>query len=334
MKKENRWLIKAVSLILSASLFVCAFASCTKKEQEEEITRGTAPITPPTGYAEPSEYHGEPTTDPAATKSQTTVTAKAASTASHAATTSAQSIILPDEKANEAVEEAAQKGGTSAADIAQFVAIMGYDYDPKQGIFYTSLDNWQRQGNFVAHYDTAAHYINMNYKTIRIDFGPCEGLNWRMQLWKGEYGVFGGCEAGIYTSDPDKNKMLYTATDNDHMLQWESALYLSRSDFKNSNPWFYREWQTHWWLTGFKSGVVNPEEIVMYLHVRMRSAQMANEFEQALLTSGYKKASMGPAPSRRQVEEKMDVDTFCRSLNDFYIVWEDLGELNYVQRTG
>ena len=173
----------------------------------------------------------------------------------------------------------------------------------------------------------------MNYKTIRIDFGPTEGYNWRMQLWKGEYGVFGGCEAGIYTQNPDTNNMLYTGVDNDHMLQWESALYLNEADFKANNMWFYREWQSHWWLTGFKSGVVNPEEIVMFLHVRMRSSQMANQFEEALLKSGYTKLGNGSF-SMKSAGSNLEVDSFKRSMNDFYLAWRDLGELNYQQRTG
>lgn len=336
MKDNRRSLIRISSVILILTLVLCVFASCKSKEEEPEITRPAVTIIAPIHTEE--DYHGEATTDPDATKNRTASTTKAngqPTTAASGETTNAAPIVtFPSAAENEAISQAAQKSGTSARDLAEFVSIMGYDYDAKQDIFYTSLDNWQRQGNFVAHYDTAAHYINMNYKTIRIDFGPTEGYNWRMQLWKGEYGVFGGCEAGIYTADPDKNAMLYTATDNDHMLQWESALYLSRDDFKNSKPWFYREWQSHWWLTGFKSGVVNPEDIVMYLHVRMRSAQMANQFEEALISSGYAKNTVGLAPTRKQIEEKLNVDSFSRSGNDFYIVWEDLGELNYSQRTG
>ena len=333
MKDEKRLIRKISAAVVCAAMALCVFVSCTKKEEEPEITRGAVTIIAPI-HTE-TEYHGEATTDPDATKSRVSTTASAGQTTPSVSTTAeGPAITFRSAAENEAISQVAQQSGTSARDIAEFVSIMGYDYDAKQDIFYTSLDNWQRQGNFVAHYDTAAHYVNMNYKTIRIDFGPSEGLNWRMQLWKGEYGVFGGCEAGIYTQDPDKNNMLYTGVDNDHMLQWESALYLSRDDFKNSNPWFYREWQTHWWLTGFKSGVVNPEDIVMYLHVRMRSASMSNQFEEALINSGYQKNTIGLAPTRKQVEEKLGVDSFTRSGNDFYIVWEDLGELNYSQRTG
>ncbi len=319
MDKQNKSVIKAVCLLLSFTLAVVGLSSCGKKGDEEEITRGSEPIVAPS--VSQTQYHGEVTTDPAATKNRNTTAAETKADGSQETQAQTEPITFASEAENQAIQEAAKAGGVSADEVAQFVRIMGYDYDPKQGIFYTSYDNWQRQGNFVALYDTAAHYVNMNYKTARIDFGPCDGYNWRMQLWKGEYGVFGGCEAGIYTADPEKNSKLYTAVDDAHMLQWESALYLSENDYNNGNEWFHREWQSHWWLTGFKAGVVNPEEIVMTLRVRMRNATMANQFESALIASGFTK--------RSSTETKLGVDSFKRSLNDFYIVWKNVGELNY-----
>ena len=255
MDKQNKSVIKAVCLLLSFTLAVVGLSSCGKKGDEEEITRGSEPIVAPS--VSQTQYHGEVTTDPAATKNRNTTAAETKADGSQETQAQTEPITFASEAENQAIQEAAKAGGVSADEVAQFVRIMGYDYDPKQGIFYTSYDNWQRQGNFVALYDTAAHYVNMNYKTARIDFGPCDGYNWRMQLWKGEYGVFGGCEAGIYTADPEKNSKLYTAVDDAHMLQWESALYLSENDYNNGNEWFHREWQSHWWLTGFKAGVVN-----------------------------------------------------------------------------
>lgn len=333
MKDEKRLTLRIAAVVTALALTLCIFASCKTKEEEPEITRGAVTIIAPI-HTE-TEYHGDATTDPNATKNQQTTAQSKNGTTAPAQTTADNKpeVTFANPLENEAISQAASSSGTSARDLAEFVSIMGYDYDPNQGIFYTSLDNWQRQGNFVAHYDTAAHYINMNYKTIRIDFGPTEGYNWRMQLWKGEYGVFGGCEAGIYTQDPDKNNMLYTGVDDAHMLQWEEALYLSREDFKNNNIWFYREWQSHWWLTGFKSGVVNPEDIVMYLHVRMRSSQMANQFEEALIKSGFTNLGSGSF-SMKNAGSNLEVDSFKKLGLDFYIAWEDLGELNYSQATG
>ena len=56
---------------------------------------------------------------------------------------------------------------------------------------------------------------------------------------------------------------------------------------------------------------------------------MSNQFEEALLSSGYGKVSVGIGPTKKQIEENLSVDQFARSFNDFYIVWKNLGELNY-----
>ena len=320
MKEEKRTLTRITALVAAVTLTLCVLSSCKGKTDEEEITRGSVPISGPASIQQSTAYYGEVTTDPAATKNQTTTTKKADPTTKAASATGKASVpvTVADNAAEKEIERAAQQQGADPSSFAQFVNTMGYDYDPKQKIFYTSYENWQRQGNFVSHYDTAAHYINMNYRTITIDFGPSEGLNWRMQLWKGQYGTFGGCEAGIYTADPEKNKMVYAAADNNHLLQWEEALYLSKADYIAGNKWFYREWQSHWWLTGFKAGVVEPRNLIMTLRVRMRSLDMAEKFETGLLAAGFTKG-----------DAKTQYDTYRRSLNDFFILWDDLGWLNY-----
>ena len=159
----------------------------------------------------------------------------------------------------------------------------------------------------------------MNYRTVRIDFGQTDGMDWRIQLWKGQYGPFGGCEIGVYNKDPIENEMLYHCTDDDHLLYMESVLYVNKADYEASNIFFTREWQAHWWLTGFKIGIIDPAKLVMSMRIRMRSAEMANQFEEGLLNAGFLKG-----------DAKTQYDTYRRSLNDFYILWDDLGEMNYV----
>ncbi len=318
MKNSNNIIKRIICVVLVITLTVCIFSSCKKDNQEEEITRGNAQIERPT-YADETQPDGEVTTDPAATMADArTTTAKAASSGTAATTES--TTYSSDPQINDAINDAANASGLSAEQIAQFIQIMGYDYDPNQGIFYTSLDNWQRQANFVAHYDTAAHYANMNYRTARIDFGPIDGLDWRIQLWKGQYGAFGGSEIGVYTKDPKQNAMLYHCADDDHLLYMESALYLSKSDYESGKVYFTREWQAHWWLTGFKAGIVNPASLIMTMRIRCTSSKMATQFVSALETAGF---------TQVKNQKSLTYDTFCRSLNDIYIVWDSVGELNY-----
>lgn len=335
LDKNNSKIFKISAVILSLTLLISVASSCAKPQEEEEITRGPdviqAPVNNNNNTLFGEEFPDDPTTaadgqsTTAAASTSTTKNSAADTTAAAEKTTAAKpAVTVANSQANEQISQVVNNGnsgGMSAADLAEFVNVMGYDYDPVQGIFYTSMDNWQRQGNFVEHYDTAANYLNMHYRTLRIDFGQTDGMDWRIQLWKGLYGPFGGCEIGVYNKDPIENKMLYHCTDDDHLLYMESALYLNKSDYESGKPFFTREWQAHWWLTGFKLKLVDPRSLVMTMRIRMRSATMANQFEEGLLNAGFLKG-----------DAKTQYDTYRRSINDFYILWDDLGELNYVNK--
>lgn len=314
MKKENRPVLRIIALILAITLLACGLSSCGGKTNEEEITRGTEQIEKPSEEETTQEEtttaeNGETSTDVLSGLAGLKVTTTAASS---------DNVTFANQAENEAINNAASSSGVSAAGLAAFVMAMGFDYDATQGIFYTNLDNWQRQANYVGHYDTFAQFGNMRYRTAKMDFGTYDGLDWRIQIWKGQYGAFGGSEIGIYTKNPDTNEMLYNCADNDHLIYMESALYLTPADYTNGNVYFTREWQAHWWLTGFKAGVVDPSTLVMKMRIRMRSSEMSKMFEQALIATGFTK---GDATTQ--------YDTYRRQLNDFYILWYQVGEMNY-----
>ena len=323
-EEKNSRIMKISAVILTLALLIGIASSCSKnKQQEEEITRGSNTIEAPVNKGDNNVFGEEFPDDTTVTTSGQTTTA-ASTTKKPVKTTAAAKVpvTVANPQANAQINQAVNNGnsgGLDAASLAEFVNVMGYDYDPVQGIFYTSQDNWQRQGNFVEHYDTAASYFNMNYRTVRIDFGQTDGMDWRIQLWKGLYGPFGGCEIGVYNKDPIENEKLYHCTDDDHLLYMESALYLNKADYEAGRVFFTREWQAHWWLTGFKLSIVDPARLVMTMRIRMRSASMANQFEEGLLNAGFLKG-----------DAKTQYDTYRRSLNDFYILWDDIGEMNYI----
>ena len=204
-EEKNSRIMKISAVILTLALLIGIASSCSKnKQQEEEITRGSNTIEAPVNKGDNNIFGEEFPDDTTVTTSGQTTTA-ASTTKKPVKTTAAAKVpvTVANPQANAQINQAVNNGnsgGLDAASLAEFVNVMGYDYDPVQGIFYTSQDNWQRQGNFVEHYDTAASYFNMNYRTVRIDFGQTDGMDWRIQLWKGLYGPFGGCEIGVYNT--------------------------------------------------------------------------------------------------------------------------------------
>ncbi len=317
---NNRIIYRIIAAIIALTLIICAFSSCTGKEEDPEITRGTQEIE---GPSETSTLPGEVTTDPAATAENTTKAGLLSDftlSASVNANTTAPN-LTPNQNAG--VNDAANSSGISPEKLSGFISAMGFEYDANQGIFYTNLDNWQRSANYVSHYDTFAQFGNMRYRTAKIDFGSFDGLDWRIQIWKGQYGVFGGSEVGVYTKNPIANEMLYNCADNDHLLYMETSLYLNKEDYESSKLYFSRDWQAHWWLTGFKAGVVDPTTLIMKIRIRLKTPEMADMFCNALEVTGF----------TRTDSAYNGYDTYYRLGRDVYILWDDVGEMNYIQQT-
>ena len=211
----------------------------------------------------------------------------------------------------------AADSGASLSLVASLINAFGYNYDAEQGIFYTEIDSWQRSANYIQHYDALAPLGNMRFQTTRVDF-TTDGLDWRIQLWKGQYGVFGGAEIGIYNKIPGQTEELYYCVDDDHMMYMSYTMYLTPADYRSGNAYFTRGWQKHWWLTGFKVGTVTPAEMVMSARIRTFNGAMATAMESGLQGAGF-----------REGNATTQYDTYRRSGFDFYILWYQAGALNY-----
>lgn len=295
--------------ILALALVVCTFASCGDNADEAEITRGTNAIAAPATTRAASATAGTTTTTaPATTAPSTTRSASSGNSNSGGGNNSSGGMNVGD---------IASSSGASLSLVANLINAFGYNYDPDQGIFYTEIDSWQRSANYIQHYDALAPLGNMRFQTTRIDF-TTGGLDWRIQLWKGQYGVFGGAEIGIYNKMPGQTDELYYCVDDDHMMYMSYTMYLTPADYRSGNAYFTRSWQQHWWLTGFKVGTVTPAEMVMSARIRTFNGSMASAMESGLKAAGFKE---GNATTQ--------YDTYRRSGFDFYILWYHAGALNY-----
>lgn len=314
MDNKNHFSIRVLSAVLALIMVMCVFSSCGTQDDTGEITRGTEQIEKPSETT--AADSGETTTSSETTTASSVTTTKAAGGSSDYVVTDQISSEVQD-----AVDNSSSGGGIDTMALSTFVSAMGFEYDSSQGVFYTNMDNWQRSANYVGHYDTFAQFGNMRYLTTTIDISNYDNLDWRIQLWKGQYGVFGGSEVGVYTKNPTTNTMLYNCADNDHLLYMESSMYLTKADYERDNLYFSRPWQAHWWLTGFKLGTVNPSDLVMTVRIRMKTNVMAKAFEAALLSAGFSKG-----------DAMTQYDTYRKLGNDFYILWYSVGTLNYQQQ--
>lgn len=220
----------------------------------------------------------------------------------------------------------------------EILELFGYKYDPVQNIYYTAVDAWQRQFGFANIYDNAAAYATMLYKTLKIDF-QYDGLDWRLQWWKGQYGVLEGAELGVYTKKPEnKDFAFYKCADDDNMLEMQFEYYHSVNDYNKQTPLFTRYEQEHWWITGFKFGVCNPTSIVIKatIFVKPEETGMADGIEKGLqnLTGKDNKPSGEGFTEYKPWTEVTGYDYYVRDkLPDgthvFNVIWKDAGYLNF-----
>jgi hypothetical protein len=175
--------------------------------------------------------------------------------------------------------------GDVTLDLA--IVAAGYSYDPKQDIFYSIMDPWQRSMGYCRLYDEAAAPMGMILDCEPIYF-EYANKRWLIEFWKGQYALNTGCEVGVYvTKEPDLNisgifkGAFYNSASNGDLL------HISYTLIKNGAPLFTRE-DKHWWLTGFKLGEFSePSELVMNLNITLKDKTMCNAFVKSLKNAGY-----------------------------------------------
>ncbi len=210
----------------------------------------------------------------------------------------------------------------------EMLALAGYEYDPVQDIYYTHLNPWQRQMGFADIYDQAAPVTSMWYLTLKADF-VYKNLLWRLQWWKGQYGILEGAELGVYTKSPYDNSSFYKCAEDDQLLKMTMDFYHSWADYQAGKRLFTRLEQEHWWLTGFKFGMVNPKDCVVRATLYAYDDEMADGIEAALqnLTDGKNKLTgKGFVPYKTGTTSK---DFYIRNGNRFSVVWHEVGYLNF-----
>lgn len=177
--------------------------------------------------------------------------------------------------------------GTGNDELDRVLASLGYAYDSKQDIFYSTLDAWQRNLGYFYLYDEAAPFFNMiiDCEPIFFTYGA---KRWLIQLWKGQYGITTGCEVGVYTTTrPDLyipgvfNGPFFDCASDEDLLHIACTLY------KKDVPIFTRE-DVHWWVTGFILGAFSePSDLTMEIKITLKDKDMHNAFITGFIEAGY-----------------------------------------------
>ena len=190
---------------------------------------------------------------------------------------------------------------TSAVGYA--VVAAGFLYDPDQDIIYSSMDPQQRRFGFAFGYDAYAFGISsvIDCEPIFFDY---DGRHWMIELWKGQYGLETGCEIGVYTRPIGSTGIGYTLLDDtigprpgdqapSHNLFYDCAtnadrLELSATLRREGAVLFTRGPEMHWWLTGFKWGVLSdPRQLAVDVAITLKDHAMRDAFLAAVASRPY-----------------------------------------------
>jgi UDP-2,3-diacylglucosamine pyrophosphatase LpxH len=187
--------------------------------------------------------------------------------------------------------------------LAYAVDAAGFLYDPGQDIIYSKMYPLQRYFGYAYGYDAAALAMNsiIDCEPIFFDYN---GKTWMIELWKGQYGLETGCEIGVYNRPIGSTSFLYGILDAtvgrrpydpnpSHNLFFDCAadtelLRMSSTLRRQGTKLFTRGPEPHWWLTGFKWGVLSePSDLEMDVSIECLDSVMTTALVGALAGMGY-----------------------------------------------
>lgn len=162
---------------------------------------------------------------------------------------------------------------------------LGFLYLPTQNILTSRIDAWQREFGYLTLYDQSASHYNMVFDCEPIYFNY-RHHTWRIELWKGQYGINIGGEVGVYRADtilsPDQyDQAVFHSVPDNEMLPIYFKIY-------QKGGRLFAVKHRHWWLTGFRMGYYcEPEDLVMDVSISCPDYDMLSQLQESLLGSGY-----------------------------------------------
>ena len=192
---------------------------------------------------------------------------------------------------------------TPTSALAHAVYEAGFEYDPAQDIIFSRMDPLQRNFGYAYGYDLAALGMSADIDCEPIFFDYA-GKHWMIELWKGQYGLETGCEIGVYTRPIGSTGPGYALADAtigrrpgdatpSHNLFYDCAANADRLELtatlrRDGQALFTRGPETHWWLTGFKWGVLStPGQLSMDVAIKLKDVPMRDAFMAGIAGRAY-----------------------------------------------
>ena len=151
----------------------------------------------------------------------------------------------------------------------------GFNFNLSELLVYATVNCWMREYGFCLFYDIVANMmpIFFNYRTRRFKF-DYNGMEYMIQIWKGNYLIANGGEVGIYCRDESKSGTYYDSANDEQMLNMSMQIIHGDKILVN------KEKMLHWWINGFNLGtrMYIPESLTMKFSIEMSDEEMLNAF--------------------------------------------------------
>lgn len=181
----------------------------------------------------------------------------------------------------------------------QNIKILPAGFDVKvdaDGVYFIGrINGWQKEYGYMDLFDEWMNHLNINnIKPLKVIF-DYKKKRWRIECWKGRYGLLQGGEIGVYIyardvkvveyfSDPtcvkkkvlgktitripqqrEKEQEWFRAANKKEYIGMEIKLYhVNNKGKKENNPFAKRKEKSHWWNTIFKKGIPMGDIVMDY----------------------------------------------------------------------
>lgn len=211
-------------------------------------------------------------------------------------------IIVRREKSKRKVRRMCRKEKIQL--LEELVEPFGFSYVPREGVFNSREDAWQRTQGYGALFDKAAVGMNMVFDALPVYF-EYGGKTWLIELWKGQYGIATGGEVGVYHANEIIPEIFYPAAHFEAASDNEMPFIQCRLDRKHKKVYFLQK--RHWWLTGFCVGTFSrPSDLRLITTFMFDSQAMAMAFYKGLQRCGTKIPGNKYRICRNEVYVRMD----------------------------
>ncbi len=155
------------------------------------------------------------------------------------------------------------------------MAGIGFNFNIAEMTMYATVDCWMRNFGFCLFYDVIAgsmpYFFNYNTRRFKFEY---DGLEWMIQMWKGNYVITNGGEVGLYSRTADKSGTFYNCATDEQMLDMSMQIYAGEELLVD------KPLQKHWWINGFhlNGRMYLPSTLTLKSSIVMPDEEMLNAF--------------------------------------------------------